>query len=90
MSLFLWLADTRKHVIQPDQDTKWVTDEWNSRALKAGIRHIAFVVPENVFGEASVKRYAENTEKKDKGAMVVQMFESIDSAKRWFKELDKA
>ena len=82
----LWLADTRKHVVQPDKDTKWVADEWNPRALEAGINHIAFVLPENVFGGISVKKYAETTEKKDE-TMVVQMFGDIESAKRWFKNL---
>lgn len=82
----LWLADTRKHVVQPDKDTKWVADEWNPRALKGGIHHVAFVLPENVFGNASVKRYADNTiQKKDE--MVVQMFGDIKSAKDWFSKL---
>jgi hypothetical protein len=82
----LWLADTSKHVVQPDSDTKWVADEWNPRALKAGIRHVAFVLPESVFGGMSVKKYADNSEKKGDG-MIVQMFGSISSAKDWFKKL---
>ena len=82
----LWLADTSKHVVQPDKDTKWVADEWNPRALKGGIHHVAFVLPENVFGNASVKRYADNTlQKKDE--MEVHMFGDIDSAKEWFRNL---
>jgi hypothetical protein len=83
----LWLADTSKHVVQPDSDTKWVAENWNPRALKAGIRHVAFVLPENVFGNASVKRYADNNDKStDK--MVVQMFGDQKSAKEWFKKLE--
>lgn len=82
----LWLADTRKHVVQPDKDTKWVADEWNPRALKGGIRHVAFVLPDNVFGNASIKRYADNTVKK-KDEMDVQMFGDIVSAKDWFRNL---
>lgn len=82
----LWLADTSKHVVQPDSDTKWVADEWNPRALKAGIQHVAFVLPENVFGNASVKRYAENNDKKS-DKMVVQMFGDVNSAKEWFRKL---
>lgn len=82
----LWLADTRKHVVQPDKDTKWVADEWNPRALQGGINHVAFVLPENVFGSASVKRYADNTAQK-KDEMIVQMFGDIKSAKDWFRNL---
>jgi hypothetical protein len=84
----LWLADTSKHVVQPDKDTKWVADDWNPRAIKAGIFHVAFVLPENVFGGMSVKKYVENTDKKGDN-MIVQMFGNIDSAKSWFKSLAK-
>lgn len=82
----LWLADTRKHVVQSDKDTQWVADSWNPRALKGGIRHVAFVLPENVFGNASVKKYTDNTEKKG-DEMNVQMFGTIESAKDWFRSL---
>lgn len=82
----LWLADTRKHVVQPDKDTNWVAEQWNPRALQGGIHHVAFVLPENVFGNASIKRYADNTVKK-KDEMEVQMFGDLNSAKQWFKNL---
>jgi hypothetical protein len=84
----LWLADTSKHVVQPDKDTKWVADDWNPRAIKAGIFHVAFVLPENVFGGMSVKKYVENTDKKG-DSIIVQMFGNIDSAKSWFRSLAK-
>jgi hypothetical protein len=87
--MILWLADTSAHVVQPDKDTKWVAEDWNPRAIQAGIHHVAFVLPENVFGNISVKKYAENSEKKgDK--MIVQMFGNIDSAKNWFRNLKAA
>lgn len=83
----LWLADTSKHVVQPDKDTQWVAQEWNPRALQAGINHVAFVLPDNVFGNMSVKKYSDSTEKKgDK--MIVQMFGDLASAKRWFRNLN--
>lgn len=84
----LWLADTSKHVVQPDKDTQWVADEWNPRALKAGIEHVAFVLPENVFGNMSVKKYSENNDKRG-NKMVVQMFGDINLAKKWFREIAK-
>ncbi|MEJ7646130.1 MAG: hypothetical protein WKF87_16160 [Chryseolinea sp.] len=83
----LWLADTRKHVVQADKDTKWVAEEWNPRALKGGIRHVAFVLPENVFGNASVKRYADHNSTKAADQMEVQMFGDMKTAKDWFRNL---
>lgn len=83
----LWLADTSKHVVQPDKDTQWVAQDWNPRALQAGINHVAFVLPDNVFGNMSVKKYSDSTEKKGDN-MVVQMFGDLASAKRWFRNLN--
>jgi hypothetical protein len=84
--IILWLADTSKHVVQPDADTTWVANEWNPRAIKRGIRHIAFVLPESVFGSMSVKKYTENSEKKG-DEMIVQMFGTVQTAKDWFKKI---
>jgi hypothetical protein len=82
----LWLADTRKHVVQPEKDTNWVAEDWNPRALKGGIRHVAFVLPENVFGDISVKKYAQKNESQD-NKMVVQMFGDMNTAKNWFRNI---
>lgn len=82
----LWLADTRKHVVQPDKDTLWVAEEWTPKALKGGIGHVAFVLPENVFGDMSVKKYAAASEKK-KNEMIIEMFGDPESAKKWFKSI---
>ena len=81
----LWLADTRKHLVQPESDTRWVAEVWNDRALKNGIHHVAFVMPENVFGESSVKNYAKNTQKTDKKEMQIGMFNTEKEAREWFK-----
>ena len=83
----LWLADTRKHVVQPEKDTTWVAEDWNPRALKAGIRHVAFVLPENAFGGAAVKNYANKNEKVEENKMTVEMFHHVDAAKDWFRNL---
>lgn len=82
---FFWVADTRKHVVRPDDDIRWVVESWNPRAIAAGICHIAFVSPENVFGNMALKKYAGDTEKKSDG-IVVHMFGDLQSAKDWFKK----
>jgi hypothetical protein len=45
------------------------------------------VLPENVFGNISVKKYASNSEKKGDD-LVVQMFGTLESAKNWFRNLN--
>jgi hypothetical protein len=83
----LWLADTTKHVVQPEKDTNWVAEDWNPRALKAGIRHVAFILPENAFGGVAVKNYASKNEKIEQNKMIVEMFQHVDAAKAWFRNL---
>jgi len=81
--MILWLADTRKHVVQPEKDTNWVAEDWNPRALKEGIRHVAFVLPENLFGDLSIKKYAQKNDAQE-NKMTVQMFGDVKAAKDWF------
>jgi hypothetical protein len=81
-----WIADTSKHVVRPDEDTRWVVENWNPRAMAAGVGHIAFVAPENVFGGRAVKKYADDTEK-NSNDIVINMFGDLQSAKDWCKSL---
>lgn len=86
----LWLSDTKKHQVQGEDDIKWVTENWNPRAHKAGVRHVAFVLPDNIFGESSVNNYKKNTAEKDKDKIQVAMFDSLENAKNWFKSVKSA
>jgi hypothetical protein len=49
-----WLADTRSHSAIRTADQEWLATNWNRRAYAAGIRHVSFVVPENVVGQITV------------------------------------
>ncbi|MEM9981124.1 MAG: chorismate lyase [Bacteroidota bacterium] len=82
-----WLADTRNHSIQSKEDTDWVAHNWNIRALSIGIKHVAFVLPENLFGELSIKNYVKESDRIAEDHMVSATFETIDKAKTWFKQL---
>jgi hypothetical protein len=85
-SRLLWLADTSKHAVQPDKDIKWVAEEWNPRALAAGIHHVAFVLPEKAFAVRSVQNYKEKS--KDQTEMTVEFFGRLEDAKEWFRTLE--
>ena len=83
-----WIANTRKRVVRPDEDTRWVVTNWNPRATAAGIYHIAFVSPENVFGDLSVKKYIKETENQG-DRIVLQLFDDLHAAKDWCKGLTR-
>ena len=84
---FLWLADTRLHSVQSKSDTNWVATDWNPVALKNGIQYVAFVLPENVFGELSVRNYVNEAKKTNDNEMNIQMFNQEKKAIEWFKEV---
>ncbi len=86
----LWLADTRNHAVQANDDTKWVAEEWNPRAYKGGLRHVAFILPEKIFAQASVDNYAKHNDQQQEGQMMVKMFDDLDKAKNWFKEINSS
>lgn len=85
----LWLADTRKHAVQPNEDTKWVSEVWNPRAYAGGLRHVAFVMPEKIFAQASVDNYAKHNDQQQTNQMQIKMFDSVERAKSWFAEVTK-
>lgn len=36
-------------------DQKWLQSEWNERAIKSGLRYMAFVVPKDIFGKVAMQ-----------------------------------
>ena len=78
----LWLADTSAHKIQHQSDTEWVATTWTPQAVKAGLTHIAFVIPENFFAHLSVQNYTESASSQ-KG-VTIKMFGNIEKAKQWY------
>ena len=86
---FLWLADTRNHSVQGKADTDWVGTDWTPRALKGGLRFVAFVLPKNAFGEMSVQNYINQAKKVNLNEMNIGMFDSEVKAKEWFMNMTK-
>lgn len=86
----LWLADTKKHQVQAADDLKWVAEKWNPRALEIGVNNLAFVLPDNIFGETSVKNFSNIAKERDPEKMHIEMFATVRDAKEWFKKLQVA
>jgi hypothetical protein len=81
-----WICDTRHFsAVRPD-DQQWLANDWNPRAFDAGIRHIAFVTPENVFGQMTVDTYIANTSNNAGYDIVPTQHKTLAAAKRWIKQ----
>lgn len=81
-----WLNDTRLLVGAKPDDIKWLDDNVNRKCFLAGIKKVAFVLPEKPMGRMGIRIYAFMTSKS--GAfkdMEVKAFEAIDDARAWLK-----
>ncbi|MFA0961708.1 hypothetical protein AB9P05_07865 [Roseivirga sp. BDSF3-8] len=87
----LWLADSRGLGALSKEDLDWLDNNWNPRAAAKGMDTMAFIVPKSAFGEMTVKSYTTAIESGNTNAEIhTQMFDSVESAKKWFMERDAA
>jgi hypothetical protein len=77
-----WIANlTKMEAISPElQD--WANNDWFPRALQAGVKYMAVIVPEDVFNQFAV----ENIMTKAGDALTTHYFHKVDDAKEWIKQ----
>lgn len=80
----LWLADTRNHKVVKKEETDWVAQFWTPEAKKAGLTHIAFIVPKDVFAEMSVTNYQKQAQ--NVGGILIKNFDDPKKAVSWYLE----
>ena len=76
-----WLPDATEFTVNNSEE--WAAKDWNPRALAAGIRHVAFVLSKDVFGQTQINHYLELNESQTGNQMQTAMFEDLESAKKW-------
>lgn len=84
ISNLVWLNDSRKMKVIGKEDQDWLESVVNMQAQKNGLKYMAFVLPDNIFGKIAVKLYVEATLKKMD--MTIKTFNSYDKALAWLKE----
>jgi len=75
------LNDVRKMKVLKPELQEWSLSTWFPKAQKAGLKYFAFVVPEDLFGKASMDGANRNV--KDTFGIEIQHFNSMDKAKDW-------
>ncbi|MEH0157140.1 STAS/SEC14 domain-containing protein [Limibacter armeniacum] len=78
------LVDTSKMAVMPQQSQEWIEVNWFPRAVNAGLKHMAFLVPENVFGEISMQNANNQAEKKS--TVNIKYFKDLSTARSWLKQ----
>ena len=75
-----WLADTRRLGPATLEDQRWASDVWFPRAVAAGVRWMALVVPQSAIARMSLRGVMTKVDGKD---LSQEHFDSADAARTW-------
>jgi hypothetical protein len=78
-----WLSDDRANEPFPQEDTDWTMDDWLPRAVAAGWRYWALIVPENIYARMNMSEYVETFY--DRGVRIM-VFTDPDKARQWLEQ----
>lgn len=75
-----WIGDVRHMGAIPEEAQRWLQDDFNPRALAAGLRVVSVVVADNIFGKIATQHYAQQTTRQA-AALGVTYYASLGDAK---------
>jgi hypothetical protein len=79
------LIDSTDSRVVSDEDQKWLVENWIPRAVAAGRRWTAIVLPKSALG----RTIAENIDKHPQSRLVkVQHFETVEEASAWLSTVN--
>lgn len=79
-----WLSDDRKNGPLSDEDMEWGFTDWNQRAIKAGWRYWAMVVPADLIAAGSLMPTIEDLFRL---GLRVSVFAEVDEAIEWLDQM---
>ncbi|OGX85596.1 hypothetical protein [Hymenobacter glacialis] len=82
-----WIADLQGLGAVKQVDQEWLLTHWNPRAYVAGVRYIAFVEAESVFGKISGKQYVTNVAQSEEFTFHIRYVPTLAAAKAWLAEV---
>lgn len=77
-----WLSDDRENSALPDDDVTWSKEDWFPRALQAGWKYWALVVPQDLIARMNMKQFVDSYI--DQGLRVM-VFSQPESAMEWLR-----
>lgn len=78
-----WLSDDRLNGVLSNEDAEWAARDWRPRAIAAGFRYWAMVLPETVLGKARILRLVEGERS---AGLTIQTFGDPALARRWLEQ----
>jgi len=79
-----WLSDNRETDAHSAEDTEWINTNWLPRAVKAGWKYWALVVPDTVVARMNMVEFVESFYAL---GVRVAVFTDVDEAMKWLLKL---
>lgn len=84
------IVDSRKYTVVDPADQLWSIQDWLPRALAAGLKHFAVVMPESVVGKMSVQNVINDKKHTPKDLELQrEMFNSLEDARQWIGSTER-
>jgi hypothetical protein len=80
-----WLSDDRGNSALSPEDTEWGMKEWFPRAIKAGWKYWALVVPQDILGRMNMKEVVDSYFEQ---GLRIAVFTNPEDALKWLKVCD--
>ncbi len=82
--VYKMIADNSKVPIVMHENRKWLTEDWFPRAIAAGFRYSAVVVPDNEFVKFTIKEIDQDLHNTP---FTIQYFTNVEDAKAWLAKI---
>jgi hypothetical protein len=79
------ISNTKELAIITNEDTQWAASYATPLMMASGLKYMAFIVPANVFTQASVNNFKSKTG----DALQIQYFDDLSKAKAWLGSVEK-
>ena len=79
-----WLSDDRSYSALPKEDVEWGVTYWGPKAVKAGWRYWAIVLPQSVLGKLSLGHIIDTY---GELGLTVKVFTDPKEGMTWLEEL---
>ncbi len=80
-----WLSDNRNSMVLAPEDSQWAMNDWFPRAVQAGWKYWAIVVPESAMTKFNLMEFIDSYV--DKG-LKVMLFTTPEAALEWFDRFE--
>ena len=81
-----WLSDNRGNPIVTQETAEWARTVWAPRAIGAGFKYWAAVMPSELLGRMQMRTFIDEYAKL---GVTVHPFEDVDKALRWLETVDR-